>query len=82
MKFVAMGSVIALGALTLCANGASAAVVCNDEGDCWHVHGKPHYKPEFGLHIHPDSWKWDSGKYRWHEHEGHGYWKGGVWIGL
>lgn len=71
-------------ALALTATGASAEIVCNDDGDCWHV--KRHdYKPELKLHIHPDSWKWgehEHAKYRFREHEGHGYWRSGVWIGL
>ena len=63
---------------------ASAAVVCNDEGDCWHVRGEAnYYKPEHRIHVHPDGWSWgESERYRWREHDGHGYWRGGVWIGL
>jgi len=69
------------GALALSATAASAAIVCNDEGDCWHVRGNPEFKPELKLHIHPDSWKWaKSEHYKWHEHEGHGYWRGGTWV--
>ena len=30
-------------ALTLVATSASAEIVCNDEGDCWHVRGKADY---------------------------------------
>ena len=53
-------------ALALTASGASAEIVCNDDGDCWHV--KRHdYGPELNLHVHPDNWKWgdhDRAKYR------------------
>ena len=38
-------TLVAAGALALAATGASAAVVCNDEGDCWHVKGEAKYKP-------------------------------------
>jgi hypothetical protein len=39
------------------------------------------YKPELKLQVHPDNWKWSSSdRYRWREHEGHGYWRGGTWI--
>jgi hypothetical protein len=73
--------VVGAGALTLIATAASAAVVCNDEGDCWHVRGRPEYKPELRLQIHPDNWTWSSSEHRrWREHEGHGYWHGGRWI--
>jgi len=67
--------------LTLTATAASAAIVCNTEGDCWHVRGSAEYKPELRLQIHPDDWKWSrSEHYRWREHEGHGYWRRGSWI--
>jgi len=73
----------AAGALVLTAENASAAVVCNDDGDCWHVQGRPDYKPELRLHIHPNNWKWSqSDHYKWREHAGRGYWRGGVWIDL
>jgi hypothetical protein len=69
--------------LTLTATGASAAIVCNAEGDCWHVKEKYDYRPEFNVHVYGDDWKWadtDNQKYRWREHEGRGYWRGGVWT--
>ena len=71
-----------LGVLAFSATSASAAIVCNEEGDCWHVKEKYEYKPEFGLHVYGDDWKWsDENKYRWREHEGRGYWgPNGVWI--
>jgi hypothetical protein len=35
------------------------------------------------LSIHPDDWRWgEKEKFGWHEHEGRGYWRGGVWIGF
>lgn len=75
--------VIATGALALATTSASASVVCNDEGDCWHSMGNVEYKPELKLHVHPDTWKFaDKDNYKWREHEGRGYWKGGVWISL
>ena len=68
------------------ATTASAAIVCNEIGDCWHVKEKYDYKPEFGVRVYPDEWKWadtDHDKYRWREHEGRGYWNSkGVWIGF
>ena len=82
MKNVVKIALVAAGALTLAATSASAEIVCNDEGDCWHIRGKVDYKPEFRLHVHPNSWKWgEKEHYRWREHEGRGYWRSGVWIG-
>jgi hypothetical protein len=70
------------GALTLTAGAASAAVVCNDEGDCWRVRGRPDYRPEFRLRVHPDNWRWGRGEhFRWREPgANHGYWRRGVWV--
>ena len=68
-------------ALALTATTASADIVCNREGDCWHVKVKHPYRGEWGLVIHPDNWKWTAReKYRWREHEGRGYWSKGIWI--
>lgn len=66
------------------ATAASADVVCNRDGDCWHVRDRYHYRPEFGLSIHPDSWRWGKHetRYHWREHEGRGYWRHGAWIGF
>jgi hypothetical protein len=63
-------------------NDASAAVVCNRDGDCWKVRGKPRYKPEFGLRVYGDNWHWRRGEnYRWRKvGRGHGYYRDGVWI--
>jgi hypothetical protein len=69
--------------LALTATGASAAIVCNEEGDCWHVRDRYEYRPEWGLTVHPDHWRWEeheARRYRWREHEGRGYWRGGRWI--
>lgn len=62
---------------------ASAAVVSNEEGDCWRVKEKYDYRPEFRLRIYDDDWKWseaDRDKYRWREGRGRGYWRNGIWI--
>jgi hypothetical protein len=81
-----IGSVLlgSLAALTLGIGSSSAAVVCNDEGDCWRVKKRVEYKPELRLRVYEDDWKWKDGeKYRWRDaHDDHGYWKGGVWINL
>jgi hypothetical protein len=73
---------VSAGALILSANTSSAAVVCNRDGDCWRVRGKPRYGPELGLRIYGDNWRWGRGeKYRWRNHgRGHGYYRDGVWI--
>jgi hypothetical protein len=69
-------------ALTLSGLSASAAVICNDEGDCWRVREVSRFEPSLRLRVMPDDWRWKDGeKYRWREPgRGHGYWRQGVWV--
>jgi hypothetical protein len=83
MNAISKALLVAASALSLTASAASAEIVCNAEGDCWHVRGKPSYGPDLKLSIHPDNWKWSgSERYRWREHEGHGYWRRGAWVDI
>ena len=86
MKKFAIALAGTLAVFAFSATTASAAIVCNEIGDCWHAKEKYDYKPEFGVRVYPDEWKWadnDHDKYRWREHEGRGYWNPkGVWIGF
>jgi hypothetical protein len=60
---------------------AAADVVCNGDNECWHTHRHYDYRPEFGVTVHPDNWAWGANDhYRWHEHNGRGYWHSGVWV--
>jgi hypothetical protein len=69
-------------AVAITATSASAYVVCNREGECWHT-AHPFRYPPNTVYIHPDGWAWGvNDHYRWHEHHGRGYWRGGVWIRL
>jgi hypothetical protein len=84
MKHFGKLALAVAGAAVLTASNAQAAIVCNKDGDCWRVKNAYRYKPEFGLRVYGDNWKWkgaDKGKYRWREaHSGRGYWRNGVWI--
>jgi hypothetical protein len=85
MKLITKAVLTAASALALSATTASAEIVCNDEGDCWHVREHHAYRPEFGVRVYPDAWRWgdaDAHRYRWREHEGRGYWRRGAWIGF
>jgi hypothetical protein len=81
-RSVAFAGALALGALALSAQTAAAHVYCNAEGACWHADTR--YKAP-GVVRHPDSWyfhqKLDNDHWKGH-HEGRGYYRGGVWIGL
>lgn len=79
-KFAA-AALLGLGVATASVGAASAAVVCNGEGVCWHTHTAYTYRPEWGVQVHPDNWRWGPGDhYRWHEHHGRGYWRDGHWV--
>ena len=67
MKHFGIAVLGIVGALAFTATSASAAIVCNEDGDCWHAKEKYEYKPEFGVHVYGD--------------EGRGYWgPKGAWI--
>jgi hypothetical protein len=76
----------AFGAVSLfsvTASDAFADIACNREGDCWHVRERREFRPEHGVTVHPDNWRWEereAERHRWREHEGHGYWREGAWI--
>ena len=83
MKTVIKLTLVALasgGILGSTLTNASAKIVCNKEGACWHTATNYEYRPEFGLFVHPDDWKWKQGEqHTWREHDGRGFWAGEVW---
>lgn len=84
MKLVTTAALLGASVLAFTATTASAEIVCNEDGDCWHVKERHKYSPELHLRIHPDNWRWKDAetRYRWREHEGRGYWRGGIWVDL
>jgi hypothetical protein len=83
LKKLAAAALLTAGALALTVGSASAEIVCNGEGECWHAHGHYRYHDEWGIVVHPDGWAWGANDhYRWHEpdHPGHGYWHSGIWV--
>lgn len=82
IKSAALASVLALGALGASAPSASAYIVCNDRGECWHQDHR-YRAPGVGLQWHPDDWyfhrSWDRDHWRDY-HGGRGYYRNGVWI--
>jgi len=74
-------ALIGAGTLAISAGSASAAVVCNGYGECWHTHRHYNYPARFGIVVHDDNWRWGHRRhYRWHEHDGRGYWRNGIWV--
>jgi len=81
LRNFAFGALISMSTVTLISAGASAGIVCNQEGDCWHAQTEYQYQPAFGVTVHQNDWKWkENEKHAWREHEGRGYWKGGTWM--
>ena len=83
VKSLVAGAALAAAGLVFSTFGASAYVVCNHDGDCWHTESRYHY-PGSGYTFHPDDWyfhqTWGSDRH-WHDYQkGRGYWKGGVWV--
>lgn len=81
-NLVKFGAAAALGMTILgFAAPASAAIVCNRAGECWHQPGRFVARPEFGVVVHPNNWRWGArDHFTWREHPGRGYWRNGVWV--
>ena len=81
----AFGAAIAAGALVATTQTASAYLVCNRDGDCWHSETRTRV-PGVTFTYHPDDWyfhqRWDADRDRHYRdyHEGRGYYRGGVWV--
>lgn len=70
----ALGAVAGAAALVALTTSASAYVVCNERGDCWHSSVKYEY-PEVKVVYYDDSWDWKAHHYHWHDVSGdYGYW--------
>jgi hypothetical protein len=81
MKKLTTAALAVIGLVALTAS-ASASVVCNDDGDCWRTKERIDYPPEARLHVYGDDYAIGP-KYHMREaREGHGYYRGGVWIGF
>ena len=66
MKYLGTAVLALLGIIALSAS-ASAAIVCNDDGDCWRVKEKYTYPPDVRLHVYEDDYVVDTKKYKWRE---------------
>ena len=91
VKSVLSAAAIALlmgtGALVTTAGTASARVVCNNSGDCWHTDQRVKYPPSVRMQIHPDDWyfhqTWTGPNEHYRDyHEGRGYYRSGIWVGF
>src|SRR5438270_11831881 len=53
-----VGAVMGAGLLAFSTMGASAEIVCNSEGVCWHTHNPYDYPPEAHVTVHENEWHW------------------------
>ena len=75
-------AILGVAAALALTSSASAAVVCNAEGDCWKTGERLTYPPEAGVTIYDDDYAIGP-KYRMRDvGKGRGYYRGGVWIGF
>jgi len=89
IRTLVLGALAGAGALAAMAAPASAYIVCNNEGDCWHSETR-YNRPGISFQYHPDDWyfhrrwegdRWDRYHYRpWRDDAARGYWRNGVWI--
>ena len=82
MKYLKTAGLAVLCTVALTA-GASAAVVCNEDGDCWRTKERLTYPPAARVQIYEDDYKLGP-KYRMREAGSppRGYYRGGVWVGF
>ena len=83
-KILVAGAVVLI-AVVVMAERASAYIICNGEGDCWHGHRRETV-PGQSFEYHSDDWYFHQewGTYRRFRpyHDGRGYWHNGVWVEL
>jgi hypothetical protein len=90
LSVTALAMLMSTGALVTTTGAASARVVCNNSGDCWHTDNRrERYGRDIGATYHNDDWyfhqRWDGDNtrhYRSENHTGRGYYRSGIWIGL
>ena len=86
LSTAAVAFLMGTGALTVAVTPASARVVCNSDGDCWHTDQNDRYPRGFAVQAHPADWyfhqKWNGDEHRHFRdyHEGRGYYRGGNWV--
>jgi hypothetical protein len=81
MKYLVSAAIGAISVLALTAS-ASAAVICNEDGDCWRTKERLTYPPEARVQIYEDDYTIGP-KYRWRDAGvGRGYYRGGAWVGF
>ena len=78
----AVAALLGIGALAATSTAASAYTVCNRYGDCWNERTRYNYPSTLGVRFYGDDWRnRHRGGYHWRDHhDGHGYYRNGLWI--
>ena len=78
---LAAAALLSVATVAVTASSASAYVACNREGECWHVRDRYDYHQNTASSfIRTTGAGARNEHYRWHEHQGRGYWRNGIWI--
>jgi hypothetical protein len=81
----ALVAVLATGAMAAMTSVASADIVCNRYGDCWHVAQRyTMYPPTLGVTFYSDDWRASHSndrQYHWRDQptDDRGYYENGEW---
>jgi hypothetical protein len=82
MTYLKTAALAVLGTLALTA-GASAAVVCNEDGDCWRTNERLTYPLRLACKFMATTTIPSAPNNKWRDaREGRGYYRGGVWVGF
>jgi len=85
LRKILVAGAVALIAMAVMATDASAYIICNQEGDCWHGHRRENV-PGQTFEYHSDDWyfhqQWGTYRRFREYHDGRGYWHNGVWVEL
>ena len=85
LKTSALAAVLAAGATIAMSSAASAEIVCNRYGDCWHVSQRyTAYPTTLGIQFYNDDWRAShesDNQYHWRDDpkDDHGYYENGEW---
>src|SRR5579864_5767403 len=90
LRTSALAVILAAGTMAATATIASAATVCNGDGECWQTkqsYAVTVYPKELGVQVYDNDWRKShetDAKYKWLKdpNDDHGYYSHGEWHAL
>ena len=90
LRTSALAVILAAGTMAATATIASAATVCNGDGECWQTkqsYAVTVYPKELGVQVYDNDWRKShetDAKYKWMKdpNDDHGYYSHGEWHAL